>query len=109
MEILFYVCFASVLLVVGGVIAIFLTSTAEEKEAAGYNRNPTPWFIGHNFQPGDRLYSVRFMKIDGEFRRFDEFIVTEVVGQCVVGFEIPSGRSPQKRSFNVNRLISCVR
>jgi len=109
MEILFYICFAAVLLILGGVIAILLTTSDEEKEAAGYNRNPTPWFIGHNFQPGDRLYLVRFMKIDGSLRRFDEFVVIEVVGKCVIGIEITQAKPPQKRSFNIDRLISCVR
>lgn len=109
MEVLFYICFAAVLLILGGIIAILLTTSDEEKEAAGYNRNPQPRFIGHVFQPGDRLYAVRFMKIDGSLRRFDEFVVMEVVGKCVIGIEIPSGKSPQKRSFNVDRLISCVR
>ena len=111
MEILFYICFTAVLLILGGIIAIFLTSTAEEKAEAGYSRHssPSPWFIGYNFKPGDRLYSVRFMKIDGSLRRFDEFVVMEVVGKCVIGIEIPEGKSPQKRSFNMDRLISCVR
>jgi hypothetical protein len=109
MEILFYVCFAAVLLILGGIIAIFLTTSDEDLVSAGYNRNPQPWFVGYSFKPGNRLYSVRFMKIDGELRRFDEFIVTEVVGKCVVGFEIPNNKPPQKRSFNVDRLISCVR
>lgn len=109
MEILFYICAAAVLVLFGGVIAIFLTSTKEEKEAAGYNRYPLqPWHIGYKFKRGDHLLNVEFRKIDGSLRKFDQFVVIEVVGKCVVGWEIPDKGSPQKRSFNLDRLISCI-
>lgn len=102
MEILFYVCFSAVLLILGGIIAIFLTSTAEEKAEAGYTRQPR-----REFKQGDRLHTVNFLKIDGSLRQFDQFIVIEVQGRCVIGWEIPNNGSPQRRSFNQDRLIWC--
>lgn len=107
MEILFYVCFSAVLLIIGGVVAIFLTTTDQEKEAAGYTRNPQKSVFAEKFKPGDRLHTVNFIKIDGSLRQFDQFIVIEVIGRCVIGWEIPNNGSPQKRSFNIDRLIWC--
>lgn len=106
MEILFYVCFSAVLLIIGGVIAIFLTTSKEEKEEAGYIRKPRS-VSQEKFKPGDRLHTVNFIKIDGSLRQFDQFIVIEVIGRCVIGWEIPNNGSPQKRSFNIDRLIWC--
>jgi len=105
MEILFYVCAAFVLLLIGGVIAIFLTTSKEEKEEAGYNRKQS--LSLEKFKPGDRLHTVNFIKIDGSLRQFDQFIVIEVIGRCVIGWEIPNNGPPQKRSFNIDRLIWC--
>lgn len=108
MEILFYVCFAFVLLLVGGVVAVFLTTSDEEKKEAGYTRKPPQSSISADkFKPGDRLHTVNFIKIDGSLRQFDQFIVIEVQGRCVIGWEIPNNGSPQKRSFNIDRLIWC--
>lgn len=106
MEILFYICASTVLLLIGGVIAVFLTTSEEEKEEAGYTRKPHS-VSASKFKPGDRLHTVNFIKIDGSVRQFDNFIVVEVCGRCVIGWEIPNGGQPKKRSFNIDRLLFC--